>query len=1196
MRIQNMFSRDIDRKVNGVIKADQAGEEELRQELEEYVITDEVGRHLRTLLAAYEGSLKAPTDRIGVWISGFFGSGKSHFLKMLSYLLPNRVVAGTPAQAYFEPKLAADPELASQLGRCLAPTCESVLFNIDNVSDINRDKTSVLRAFAQVFFDHLGYYGKDLKLAKLEEYVDAKGKTEAFRAAYERIAGEPWVEARPGYVFNAEELTGALAEAGVMSEANAQAWVDGSEQVGYSVDEFTDDVRAYVERRRGECGRDFRLLFMVDEIGQYIGDDAALMLNLQTIVEELGAKCQGAVWVMVTSQEAIDAVTKNIKGADFSKIQGRFPTRLSFTSSSVDEVIRRRILEKNEAAADTLASEYAAVGTALDNVFTFESARGDLGGYEGAASFSENFPFVPYQFDLVQSVFNGLRATGSSGKNLSSGERSMLSAFQESAQAIEEADERALVPMWRFYDTLSSFLESYISGVVARADEAARAGDQGLMPEDIPVLKVLLMLRYARSDMKATIGNLKVLMVDSVDADMVAIASSLQDSLDRLVRENYVSRAGDVYSFLTNEEQEIAAEISRTEVDVATVTSELAKIVFETIFPDTKATVGKNGYTLQRCVDAMCYSGREGELVLRVVSDATPDEERSPEALLLSSANEGSLVVGLADKESYFEGLRQAAKVDRYCRTRNLSELSDQARLVVEGKRIEHKRLLEEATAMLERAIADGRFFAAGTEVAPKGNAAAKLASALESLVERRFPRRPLIERNFEGDADITSVLMASESLDDSLAGSNPQAVAEVSGWLATQAQLGVAVSMGDVQRTFQGIPYGWRQIDIACVVAQLAHDRKVDLLRAGVKLALADAKMPRYLRVASEVDQVQVRVHVAIDPRTMRIVKDVYKELAGTASCPGDEEGLDQALHALLEKKRVQWSGRVEDRYAAEPRFPGKEVLERGTRLLGEVLAAGRGETKDFFASVCAHEDDLLELADEVAEVDQFFSSGQEALFSKALKLRDELGRDVSYLVVDSSAVAAMRTIDEILKLDAPYRRIQELGELCSTLRSVHDALLQRHVSDFVSRAEGVFGRLGDFAAEQGVAQQFEVQLTERRRDFEGEARHCSAIADVEAMQPRLESYEAGASEAIRREAVCARRPVKPLTGDSDQRSDENPPTPDVEPTIAYVSRSQVLPPTPLSSPAEVDAYVERLRAELLRALENHNFVQLKG
>ena len=85
MKLRDIYQSDIDREINGVIKVAQDDESSIQQELQEYIITKELRRHFNSFLANYEKSLAVPTDRIGVWISGFFGSGKSHFLKILSY-------------------------------------------------------------------------------------------------------------------------------------------------------------------------------------------------------------------------------------------------------------------------------------------------------------------------------------------------------------------------------------------------------------------------------------------------------------------------------------------------------------------------------------------------------------------------------------------------------------------------------------------------------------------------------------------------------------------------------------------------------------------------------------------------------------------------------------------------------------------------------------------------------------------------------------------------------------------------------------------------------------------------------------------------------------------------------------------------------------------------------------------------------
>ncbi len=533
MIIKNLFSKDINRSINGVIKVSQNDEASIRQELSEYVVTRELQRHFAAFFENYEEALDVPTDKIGVWVSGFFGSGKSHFLKMLSYLLANDEVAGKRAIDYFDGKLQ-DTLVYSKMRRCADVPTEAILFNIDSKGGQwktgDTAKTALLRAFERVFYENLGFFGEDLKLAKLEQFIDSQGKTEEFRAAFQRVNGESWLETRESYSYFEDDIVQVLQEVLGMSESAAQHWFDGSEDDVIAVDRFAQQVSEYAEARAAENDGEFRLLFMVDEVGQFIGGDTNLMLSLQTLVEELGARCKGRVWVMVTSQEAIDEVAM-IVGDDFSKIQGRFNTRLSLSSSSVDEVIKRRVLDKTAPAESVLKAEYSDQSAVLRNLFTFEGSRGDLFGYSNEADFVDAYPFAEYQFKLLPDVMEEIRKHGVKAQHMSTGERSMLSAFQESAQAVQNEDLSALVPFWRFFDTISKDLEHGIIRVIDRAERAAEA-NQNLQPEDVRVLKLLYLIRYV-TYMEASLNNIAILMVQDMSADMVQLREEVKASLER---------------------------------------------------------------------------------------------------------------------------------------------------------------------------------------------------------------------------------------------------------------------------------------------------------------------------------------------------------------------------------------------------------------------------------------------------------------------------------------------------------------------------------------------------------------------------------------------------------------------------------------------------------------------------------------
>jgi hypothetical protein len=296
------------------------------------------------------------------------------------------------------------------------------------------------------------------------------------------------------------------------------------------------------------------------------------MLNLQTVTEDLGTACLGKAWVIVTSQEAIDEITKNMaqRSDDFSKIQGRFDTRLSLSSADVDEVIRKRILLKTKTAAETLSLLYENKSTIIKNLITFKGgAHKNL--YADAANFVSDYPFVPYQFELLGKALTAVREHGASGKHLAQGERSMLSLFKESAVQIDKSEIGPLVPFNLFYDALDKFLDSGHSGVVHGALK-----NQVINPnqEDenftVNVLKTLFLVKYVK-EITATVENIASLMCSSVDEDRLSLTTRIQNSLKILVEQTLVSKDGDTYIFLTNEEQEINREILRQTISQSDV-------------------------------------------------------------------------------------------------------------------------------------------------------------------------------------------------------------------------------------------------------------------------------------------------------------------------------------------------------------------------------------------------------------------------------------------------------------------------------------------------------------------------------------------------------------------------------------------------------------------------------------------------
>ena len=406
MRIENLFQKDIFRPINGVVKADQMDESSVWQELEEFVVTKELDQHLRRFFSSYCEAMEKAGDpdvagKIGVWVSGFFGSGKSHFIKVLSYLLNNKshTHGGQTRQAveFFDLKIK-DAMLLGDIKRAVASHTDVILFNIDSKADNRAGRDAILAVFLKVLNELAGYSGDHPHIAHMERYLEGKGRLGVFHDAYRTLTGTGWPDERDAYAFNRDEVIKALAHSLHQSEQSCEKWIDGAEgNFALTVENFCQWVQDYLDGRGG----DHRIVFLVDEVGQFIGTDTHLMLNLQTITEELGTVCKGRAWVVVTSQEDIDAVLGEIQGTrakDFSKIQGRFRTRLSLSSANVDEVIQERLLAKREEVRHDLEAEYARQGDILKNQLSFKDAGTTFPQFRNAGDFVRNYPFAPYQF------------------------------------------------------------------------------------------------------------------------------------------------------------------------------------------------------------------------------------------------------------------------------------------------------------------------------------------------------------------------------------------------------------------------------------------------------------------------------------------------------------------------------------------------------------------------------------------------------------------------------------------------------------------------------------------------------------------------------------------------------------------------------------------------------------------------------
>ena len=983
--MKGIFKKDIERNINGVIKVGQQTDADVTEELREYVITSELSGYFDEFYRRYVDSLSSPNDKIGVWISGFFGSGKSHFLKILSYLLENREASGKKALAYFEPKVK-DPMLYAAMQRAGGVSKDVILFNIDSKADAasKARKEGIVEVFMKVFNDYRGYFGTAPEIADFERRLDKDGTYEAFKAAYKRAAGKSWKEDREYWDFKEDEVVEALRGGlGHSEEAARNTFNRIGESYRISVEGFAKIVKDYLNTKP----KGHQVVFMVDEVGQYIGENTDLMLNLQTVAEDLGTFCEGRAWVMVTSQEDIDSITQNrVKGNDFSKIQGRFKTRLSLSSANTDEVIKLRLLEKKDDAADALRALYATKEQVLKNQIRFSGGTADMPGYGSADDFVKSYPFVPYQFKLLQKVFTQIRLHGASGKHLSQGEHSMLDAFQLAAQRVKNKDLGALAPFHAFYPAVEGFLDASVKLVITQAAD----NSQLEQPLDVQLLSVLFMIKYVK-EIKGTVENLTTLALSHIDEDRLALKEKVEKALGRLERETLVQRNGDVFEFLTNEEQDIGREIKNFTINPGEVRSELQKIDWEELFTTKKYRLdNRHDYSFNRKLDEQYYGNQTDDLTLHIVTPEgdTYKEYQDDASAILRSGNGAVVIVRLPDDRTPFDDLVQFVKTDRYVKQKYGEGLSATVRTILQTRADENRERRKRVTEALHRLIKNASVFVRGSKPPNSlGSAQDTLTAGLKNLVENTYTKLNYVKRSYETDDAIEGVLREGEgAVQPDMDGETPNGLAqtEMRHWLTERQNRHEAVTLCTLEEHFSAKPHGWARRDIQGVLAELLVQGKAELRQAQGTVNLKETNLVQKMGSRSGLDSYTVRVPQTVNPEALRVARDLAREYLGKPVPASEPQTLYTDYMAVIDKRVKDF-----DNYLAVARqgqYPFREKLERHQKLLAKLKQLSGAAA--FFDTLRELEDDFEDFAMDSETIQSFYGAsngGQLATFDKA-------------------------------------------------------------------------------------------------------------------------------------------------------------------------------------------------------------------
>jgi hypothetical protein len=747
MQIKEVFSRDIDREIKEVIKVDDG--HSILGEVEEYVPTQHIADELTKVLEVYQDTINNPSDEINFWVSGFFGSGKSSFAKLLGYLLSDPEIDGTEvSRRFFELNdVPAARALLSTI-HSTAPT-EAVLLDLNTSPNVLQEGEPIVLPIYRTILNDFGY-STDLRLAELEFELETEKRLESFMEKYEEVYSTHWHSQR--HMATAKNRASrVLHELDPDTYPSADSWSNSAEPPVISAKWFAHRCLELLGRRRQ--GKK-RLILVVDEVGVYVSRSVDRMRHLQGLAEEC-QKTLGSLWLLATSQERLNDVVDSLEGKqiELAKAQDRFPSRgrVDLLPSDIEEVTGKRVLDKTASGAAKIRELLAADRNKLVSSVTLQS--------QGHQAFSDDdfvrlYPLVPYQLQVLIDAVSARRAQGGAPQTMGGSNRTLIRHAQQllSSESVGLAEEPVgtLVTLDRSYTLLEDVIPTAWRHEVDQV--AATHGSESFEAKTMRV--IALCAGTPRVPLSAK--NIAVLLHPAIAAEPVD--REVRVALQNLVAEDRIREVDDGYALQSPEQKDW--EKTRRAIDMRPGDAvRLRKRLLRDAISGLTVSAGRT-FKVELVVEGENFG--DGDIVLDIREDADLDQLRM-NSRMDQPKNRVYWTYRAADDtwDALTEFHRSNEMIERY----DNAGQSDAQRILLADERKRHDRAAKAAAQLLGRDITNGTVvFDGNTDAAPDGDLKTAASRVVSNLVDKIFHDIALFAGRFQR-ADVVKVLKA-DSLD----------------------------------------------------------------------------------------------------------------------------------------------------------------------------------------------------------------------------------------------------------------------------------------------------------------------------------------------------------------------------------------------------------------------------------------------
>lgn len=1167
MLIKDTFARDIFRHINSAVVVSDAKDDTVQAEIKEYVFTDDLIEKFFKILDAV---LNNKAGKAGIWINGYYGSGKSHFIKYVHYLL-NQETSTSAFEAlakgveeYDSMGAGKDDSITVSNLKLLqkkveASHCEDIMFNVEDETD-DGSQERLTRIFLNMFNKFRGFNSKDIPLAiLLEKPLHQKGLLEEFKKKIQSELDMDWdMDAADIAAFQLSEVL-EIAKSVFPALDTVSLYSKLSNPDNYSVGinaTLIPELKAFLKDK--ESG--YRLLFLVDEVSQYIGSNKEILLNFQNIIERVSQECNNQVWIACTAQQTLDEVSQGADGVtdvqdEFGKILGRFDTRISLQSNDAAYITQRRVLDKNSTGIAELTKLFNKNKDYIENQFKISHEL--YKGYQSEQEFISAYPFVPYQFKLISHVFEAFQQLRYVIKEVKDNERSVLGITHFTAKKNAEQEVGVFLPFDAFYnEQFSTNLTNRGAKAIENALELNYVKGYDFAQRVVKVLFMISnLLENQRQTFPATVDNLTVLLMDQLDQNKMQLQQKIKSVLDKLIEESIIREDKGSYFFFNEDEMDVQNVIKSQAVNLDERWSTFDGILRPLIRVNQKFTFGQNDFKVGYSVEGKEFL-RNGDFKLIILlTDKTQIQAKALDF------DKKDLVICINEWFNEDEALRKDfdwhCKTNKYFINNGAGGTGERAR-TNENFKVRNNELKNRIENRIKQRFAESKFISQNMVLEPDQIHGATPSDRLNNLIEHHlsgiYKNHKLCLPYARTQQDLKASAADKQILTQTLA----PAEQVVNDFITTYNN---SITVHDLVNKFEAEPFGWRAEALLDVLVHLVKKKKREFVYKG---------QPRY----SVVDFINKAVNTAermscevvtgedVDQTVLDNAVKAYKHIFNenlSASTDGNE--LYDSLILRLRRLEDAYVGLEVSYYGKYPFGASfqKAVHQlrnwsgiRDPKTLFSDLIDGQIGYKELFDKAKGMEDFASNNIKEFHRVSEFYNANRENFTElskddqdKALKVSECLGSE-----------------DPRMEFRHARKAMDELGEALKTLVDN----LRKKVTDQYNL---VFDELEAEAIKRNVD----------RSAFTGREQVLSAIKTTDSVGS-IRSRGLGAqnfkSEELKK--IIAATPIKSGAMVA-------------EPETYYVSGKAAT----ISNEAEMNEYLDHVRTDMTALLKKNKTIILK-